>query len=62
MHLVINSPRGHSSRADSAHIGSAAGRAGLPLATTSAAADGLRGLRSTVRSLQEYHRSLRGAA
>ena len=67
--LVINSPRGRGPRADGAHIRSAAGRAGLPLVTTGAAAlaaaDGLRDLRGrrlTVRSLQEYHRSLRGAA
>ncbi|MCE2510992.1 MAG: carbamoyl-phosphate synthase large subunit [Acidimicrobiia bacterium] len=62
--LVINSPRGRGPRADGAHIRSAAGRAGLPLVTTGAAAlaaaDGLRDLRDrspTVRSLQEYHRS-----
>jgi carbamoyl-phosphate synthase large subunit len=67
--LVINSPRGRGPRADGAHIRSAAGRAGLPLVTTGAAAlaaaYGLRdlhGRRPTVRSLQEYHRSLRGAA
>ena len=67
--LVINSPRGRGPRADGAHIRSAAGRAGLPLVTTGAAAlaaayglRDLRGLRPTVRSLQEYHRSLRGAA
>ena len=70
--LVINSPRGRGPRADGAHIRSAAGRAGLPLVTTGAAAvaaaDGLRdlrdlrGIRPTVRSLQEYHRSLWGAA
>ena len=70
--LVINSPRGRGPRADGAHIRSAAGRAGLPLVTTGAAAvaaadglrdlRGLRGLRPTVRSLQEYHRSLRGTA
>ena len=67
--LVINSPRGRGPRADGAHIRSAAGRAALPLVTTGAAAvaaaDGLRdlrGLRPTVRSLQEYHRSLRGTA
>ena len=67
--LVINSPRGRGPRADGAHIRSAAGRAGLPLVTTGAAAlaaaYGLRdrqGLDPTVRSLQEYHRSLRGAA
>ena len=67
--LVINSPRGRGPRADGAHIRSAAGRAGLPLVTTGAAAlaaaYGLRdlhGLHPTVRSLQEYHRSLRGAA
>ena len=63
--LVVNSPRGRGSRADGAHIRSAAGRAGLPLVTTGAAAlaaaDGLRDLRDrspTVRSLQEYHSSL----
>ena len=67
--LVINSPRGRGPRADGAHIRSAAGRAGLPLVTTGAAAlaaayglSDLRGLRPTVRSLQEYHRSFRGAA
>ena len=67
--LVINSPGGRGSRADGAHIRSAAGVAGLPLVTTGAAAlaaaYGLRDLRDrrfTVRSLQEYHRSLRGAA
>ena len=70
--LVINSPRGRGPRADGAHIRSAAGRAGLPLVTTGAAAlaaaYGLRDLRDlrgpspTVRSLQEYHSSLRGAA
>ena len=61
--LVINSPRGRGPRADGAHIRSAAGRAGLPLVTTGAAAlaaaDGLRDLRDrspTLRSLQEYHR------
>ena len=67
--LVINSPRGRGPRADGAHIRSAAGGAGLPLVTTGAAAlaaayglRDLRGQRPTVRSLQEYHRSLRGAA
>ena len=67
--LVINSPRGRGPRADGAHIRSAAGRAGLPLVTTGAAAlaaayglSDLHGLDPTVRSLQEYHRSLRGAA
>ena len=67
--LVINSPRGRGPRADGAHIRSAAGRAGLPLVTTGAAAlaaayglRDLRGLDPTVRSLQEYHRRLRGAA
>ncbi len=60
--LVINSPRGRGPRADGAHIRAAAGRAGLPLVTTGAAAlaaaDGLRDRRHrspTVRSLQEYH-------
>ena len=63
--LVINSPRGRGPRADGAHIRSAAGRAGLPLLTTGAAAvaaaDGLRDLKShepAVYSLQEYHRGL----
>ena len=67
--LVINSPHGRGPRADGAHIRSAAGRAGLPLVTTGAAAlaaayglRDLRGQRPEVRSLQEYHRSLRGAA
>ena len=67
--LVINSPHGSGPRADGAHIRSAAGGAGLPLVTTGAAAlaaayglRDLRGQRPTVRSLQEYHRSLRGAA
>ncbi len=67
--LVINSPRGRGPRADGDHIRSAAGRAGLPLVTTGAAAlaaaAGLSELRDrspTVRSLQEYHRNLRGAA
>ncbi len=60
--LVVNSPRGRGPRADGEHIRSAAGRAGLPLVTTGAAAlaaaDGLRDLRHrspTLRSLQEYH-------
>ena len=67
--LVINSPRGRGPRADGAHIRSAAGRAGLPLVTTGAAAlaaaDGLRDRRDrspTVRSLQEYHRNPRNVA
>ena len=67
--LVINSPRGRGPRADGAHIRSAAGGAGLPLVTTGAAAlaaayglRDLRGQRPTVRSLQEYHRGLQGAA
>ena len=66
IHLVVNSPRGRGPRADGAHIRSAAGRAGLPLVTTGAAAlaaaAGLRDWRDripTVRSLQEYHRNLR---
>ena len=59
MQVAINSPRGSGPRADRAHIGSAAGSAGLLLVTTGAAADGLR---LTVRNLQECHRSLRGAA
>ena len=61
--MVVNSPQGRGARADGAHIRSAAGRAGLPLVTTAAAAlaaaDGLRDLRAhtpIVRSLQEYHR------
>ena len=67
--LVINSPRGRGPRADGDHIRSAAGRAGLPLLTTGAAAvaaaEGLRDLRvhrPAVRSLQEYHRRLEGSA
>ena len=67
--LVINSPRGRGPRADGAHIRSAAGRAGLPLVTTGAAAlaaaYGLRDLRDrtpAVRSLQEYHRLAAGTA
>ncbi len=62
--LVINSPQGRQPRADGAHIRFAAGRAGLPLLTTGAAAlaaaDGLRDLRShrpELRTLQEYHRA-----
>ena len=61
--LVINSPAGRGPRADGAHIRAAAGRAGLPLVTTAAAAlaaaVGLRELREQgpqLRSLQEYHR------
>ena len=67
--LVINSPHGRGPRVDGAHIRAAAGRAGLPLVTTAAAAlaavDGLRDLRDrspTVRSLQEHHRRLRTIA
>ena len=67
--LVVNSPRGRGPRADGEHIRSAAGRAGLPLITTGAAAlaaaDGLRDLRDrspAVRSLQEYHRGLASSA
>ena len=67
--LVINSPRGRGPRADGKHIRSAAGRVGVPLLTTGAAAvaaaDGLRDLRShepAVRSLQDYHRVLRDSA
>ena len=63
VHLVINSPRGRGPRADGAHIRSAAGRAGLPLLTTGAAAlaaaaglKDLRDRRPALRSLQEYHR------
>ena len=66
--LVINSPRGRGPRADGDHIRSAAGRAGLPLVTTGAAAlaaayglRDMRGLRPAVRSLQEYHRRPRAA-
>jgi len=62
VHLVVNSPHGRGPRADGEHIRSAAGRAGLPLLTTGAAAlaaaNGLRDLRDlrpSVRSLQEYH-------
>ncbi len=65
VHLVVNSPHGRGPRADGEHIRSAAGRAGLPLLTTAAAAlataDGLRDLRDrkpSVCSLQEYHPKL----
>jgi len=61
--LVVNSPRGRGSRADGAHIRAAAGRNGVPLLTTAAAAlaaaNGLRDHRErpiTVRSLQDFHR------
>ena len=60
--LVINTPSGRGPRADGEHIRAAAGRAGIPLFTTGAAAlaaaRGLRDLRHhqpAVRSLQEYH-------
>ena len=63
IHLVVNSPRGRGSRADGAHIRAAAGRHGIPLVTTAAAAlaaaNGLRDRRErplTVRSLQDFHR------
>lgn len=63
--LVINTPRGRGSRADGAYIRFAAGRAGLPLFTTSAAglavAKGLKDMRTyelSLRSLQSYHKSL----
>ena len=61
--LVVNTPSGRGPRADGEHIRAAAGRAGIPLFTTGAAAlaaaRGLRDLRHhqpAVRSLQEYHR------
>ena len=60
--LVINSPRGRGPRADGAYIRSAAGRNGVPLFTTAAAAlAAAEGIADTVsmplvvRSLQEYH-------
>ncbi|NLA35422.1 MAG: carbamoyl-phosphate synthase large subunit [Actinobacteria bacterium] len=62
VHLVINSPRGRGPRADGAYIRSAAGRNGVPLLTTAAAAlaaaEGIAdtiSLPPVVRSLQEYH-------
>ena len=62
VHLVINSPHGRGPRADGAHIRAAAGRAGLPLLTTAAAAlaaaQGLRDVRlhqPMLKSLQECH-------
>ncbi len=65
--LVINTPQGRGPRADGEHIRAAAGRWGVPLLTTGAAAvaaaNGLSDLRHhepTVRTLQEYHRDLRG--
>ena len=65
--LVINTPSGRGPRADGEHIRAAAGRAGIPLFTTGAAAlaaaRGLRDLRHhqpAVRSLQEYHQLGRG--
>lgn len=61
--IVVNSPRGRGSRADGAHIRSAAALANVPLLTTAAAAlalvDGLREWKRFplgVQSLQEYHR------
>ena len=61
--FVINTPRGRGSRADGAYIRFAAGRAGLPLFTTSAAglsaAKGLKDMRThepSLRSLQSYHK------
>jgi carbamoyl-phosphate synthase large subunit len=63
--LVINSPRGRGPRADGDHIRAAAGRVGVPLLTTGAAAlAAARGMQDrrryplTVRSLQEYHRGV----
>ncbi|MBM3661501.1 MAG: carbamoyl-phosphate synthase large subunit [Actinobacteria bacterium] len=61
--LVVNSPRGRGPRADGAHLRRAAGRAGIPLLTTAAAAlaaaNGLAEWMTAdlqVRSLQSYHR------
>jgi carbamoyl-phosphate synthase large subunit len=65
--LVINSPRGRGPRADGAHIRQAAGTAQVPLLTTAKA--GLAAARGMadwsrhelrVRTLQEYHRGVRG--
>ena len=67
--LVINTPSGRGPRADGDHIRAAAGRAGIALFTTGAAAlAAARGLRDledhqpAVRSLQEHHRLSRGPA
>ena len=64
--LVINTPSGRGPRADGEHIRAAAGRAGVALFTTGAAAlAAARGLQDrqdhqpAVRSLQEYHRLIR---
>ncbi|HLG00427.1 MAG TPA: carbamoyl phosphate synthase large subunit, partial [Acidimicrobiia bacterium] len=61
--LVVNTPRGRGPRTDGLHIRQAAGRYGVPLVTTVAAAlAAAAGMteraqrRATVRSLQEYHR------
>ncbi|MBI2168276.1 MAG: carbamoyl-phosphate synthase large subunit [Actinobacteria bacterium] len=61
--LVVNTPRGRGPRADGLHIRQAAGRTGVPIVTTiaaalAAAAGMTERSRSepTVRSLQEYHR------
>ncbi len=63
--MVVNSPKGPGPRADGAHIRAAAGRAGVPLLTTGAAAvaaaKGLRDWkthRPAVRTIQEYHRGV----
>jgi carbamoyl-phosphate synthase large subunit len=65
--LVVNSPRGRGPRADGAYIRSAAASHQVPLLTTAAAAlaaaNGIADWVSTdltVRSLQEYHRGIRG--
>jgi carbamoyl-phosphate synthase large subunit len=65
--LVVNSPRGRGPRADGAYIRSAAASHPVPLLTTAAAAlaaaNGIADWVSTdltVRSLQEYHRGIRG--
>ena len=65
--LVINTPRGSGPRADGDYIRAAAGRAGVLLLTTRAAAlaaaAGLRDWlshRLFARSLQEYHRGVGG--
>ena len=67
--LVVNSPRGRGPRADGAHLRGAAGRAGIPLLTTAAAASAAaNGLAEwitedlQVRSLQSYHRDPMGGS
>ena len=64
--VVVNSPRGRGPRADGSYIRAAAGRHGIPLMTTAAAAlaaaNGIADTMAhspTVRTLQEYHAGVR---